>query len=260
MVGGLRRNLESTDFRATNLFARSVYPIGHANRDASPDELLAAIPKATLEEVKAFYAKYYGPVEAKLVVVGDIDPAGVQGEIEKQFAGWSGGVPTTKPEKAGSVDVPRDQTIAMPDKTNVTVIWGQATRLRYSEPDTMALRLGTAILGSGFTGRLMANVRDKEGLTYGIGSYVANDTFVDGDWRIEGNFAPQLLEKGVASTKRELTQWYANGVTADELAKRKSEMVGSFQVSLATTNGLAMALLTAVQRGLDVNWLDHYAE
>ena len=37
-------------------------------------------------------------------------------------------------------------------------------------------------------------------------------------------------------------------------------MVGSFQVSLATTNGLANALLLSVQRGVDVSWLDQYSD
>ncbi len=258
MAGGIKRSLESTDFRASDQFTRSVYPIGHPNRDPSPDELLAAIPKATLDEVKAFYAKYYGPVEAKLVIVGDIEPAAVQSEVGKQFAGWTGGVPTTKPAKAGSVDVPRDQTISMPDKTNVSVIWGQSTQLRYNEPDTLALRLGTAILGSGFTGRLMANVRDKEGLTYGIASYVSNDTFVDGDWRIEANFAPELLQKGIASTKRELIEWHQNGVTDAELARAKGDFVGSYKVGLSTTGGLATTILNVMNRDLPLTFIDDF--
>jgi zinc protease len=258
IAGGVKRNLESTDFRAADGFSRAVYPVGHPNRDASPDEILAATQKATLEEVKAFHAKYYGPVEAKLVIVGDVEPAAVQAEIGKHFAGWTGGVATTKPAKAGSVDVPRDQTIAMPEKTNVTVVWGQSTKLRYNEPDTMALRLGTAILGSGFTGRLMASIRDKEGLTYGIGSYVANDTFVDGDWRIEGNFAPALLDKGLASTKRELTEWHKNGVTDAELTRAKGDFVGSYKVGLSTTTGMATVILNTMNRELPLTFIDEF--
>src|ERR1051325_58006 len=99
----------------------------------------------------------------------------------------------------------------MADKTNISVIWGQATGLRYSDPDALALRVGTNVLGSGFSARLMANVRDKEGLTYGIGSYVSGDTYNDGDWRISANFAPALLDKGLASAKRQLDAGYKDG-------------------------------------------------
>ncbi len=146
----------------------------------------------------------------------------------------------------------------MADKPNVTVIMGQGTGLKYRDPDALALRVGNAALGSGFTGRLMANVRDKEGLTYGIRSNVSNDSFSDGAWQITANFAPQLLEKGMASTKRELNAWYSAGLTPAELERVKSNLIGTFKVGLATTDGLAGALLAAVQRGYDVTWLDEY--
>ena len=178
--------------------------------------------------------------------------------VGKAFAGWTGGTDVIHPAKARSGDAPKEQTVFMADKTSVSVVFGQATGLRYSDPDTQALRVGTAILGSGFTGRLMANVRDKEGLTYGIGSSVARDTFADGDWHITATFAPALLDKGIESTKRELKAWYENGVTEDELERRKGDLVGSFKVGLTTTDGMAGALLNAIHRGYDVTWLDEY--
>ena len=66
------------------------------------------------------------------------------------------------------------------------------------------------------------------------------------------------MEKGIASTKRQLTLWYNEGVTDKELADRKTNLVGSFKVGLATTEGMAASLLIAVERGLDVTWLDEY--
>jgi zinc protease len=257
-IGRMKRASEDTDFRAGDTFSRSIYPIGHPNRQAPVKELLAGAEKTTLEEVKAFHKKYYGPATLKLVLVGDVEPAAAQGEVTKSFAGWTGGEVPPHAAKAGEVDVPRDQTVFMPDKTNVTVMWGQATRLRYGDPDALALRVGTAVLGSGFTGRLMANVRDKEGLTYGIGSYVTNDSFVDGDWRIQANFAPALLDKGIASTKRQLTEWYQNGVTDAELAQRKTDMAGSYKVGLSTTGGMAGMILATVNRDLPISFIDEY--
>ena len=260
LAGRVRRSLESTDFRAENRFNRGVYPAGHPNREPSPEEVIAAAQKATLEEVKAFHARFYGPVGMRLVIVGDIDPAGAQAAIGKSFAGWTGGSPPPRAAKAGTVDGPREHVIAMPDKPNVTVMWGQTTRLRYGDPDTLALRLGTAILGSGFTGRLMATVRDKEGLTYGIGSYITNDTFVDGDWRIEANFAPSLIDQGIASTKRELLGWYRNGVTDAELARAKGNFVGIYKVGLSTTTGMASTILNTMNRDLPLSFIDEFGD
>ena len=259
-AGNYRRQLDDTDFRADDSFTRAVYPVGHPNRLAPSAEILASIEKATIDEVKAFHAKYYGPATLRLVLVGDIDAASAKTEVAKVFAGWTGGVraPKPAPAKPGSVDAARDQNVFMPEKTNVSIIWGQSTGLRYGDTDTLALRVGTAALGSGFTGRLMANVRDKEGLTYGIGSFVGGDTFVDGDWRISGNFSPELLEKGLASTKRELTAWYNQGVTDDELARKKTGLAGTYKVALSTTAGMAGTILATLNRDLELSFIDQY--
>jgi zinc protease len=257
-AGSLKRRTENTDFRAADAFTRAVYPLGHPNRDPAPDDMLAAIESAKLEDVVAFHKKYYGPDHLTLVVVGDLDLPLIQKELGTAFAGWTGGAALIRPAKATMTDAAKDQNVFMADKTSVSIVLGQASGLKYNDPDYQALRVGTAILGSGFTGRLMANVRDKEGLTYGIGSSLAKDTFSDGEWKITATFAPALLDKGIESTKRQLKSWYEAGATADEVERRKSNLVGSFKVGLATTDGLAGAMLSAVHRGYDLNWLDEY--
>jgi zinc protease len=258
-AGMLQRQLEDTGFRASDTFTRTVYPVGHPNRSVSPEEMLAAIESAKLEEIVAFHKKHYGPLSFTLVATGDLDIPALQREIGQAFAGWTGGVTLPKSAKATSTDAPKAQDVFMPGKTSVSVVMGQASGLKSSDPDYQALRVATAILGSGFTGRLMANVRDKEGLTYGIGSSLAADTFTDGDWRITATFAPALLDKGLESTKRQLTSWYETGVTADELERRKTNLIGTFEVGLATSDGVASNLLSTVHRGFDLGWLDRYA-
>jgi zinc protease len=118
--------------------------------------------------------------------------------------------------------------------------------------------VGTAVLGSGFTGRLMGIVRDKEGLTYNISAAEAEDSIVDGSWDISASFAPALLDKGIASTRRELDRWWKDGVTDQELAARKQGLIGGYLVGLSTTTGLATTVLTDVQRGYDVSRVEAY--
>jgi len=258
MAGSIKRSLESTDFRAADAFSRAVYPQGHPNRAVAPDDMLAAIESATLEEVQAFHQANYGPAGMKLVLVGDLDQSALQAEIEHAFSGWTGGKDVVRAAQPAAATVAGNQDVLMPGKTSVSVVLGQASGLRYQDPDYQALRLATAILGSGFTGRLMANVRDKEGLTYGVGSALGNDMFNDGDWRISATFAPGLLDKGIASTQRQLKLWYEAGATPAEISARKSNLIGEFKVNLATTGGMAGALLGAVNRGYDVSWLDEF--
>ncbi len=257
-AGTLRRGLESTDFRAADAFTRAVYPPGHPNRNPPPEELLRSIEAAQLHDVIEFHRANYGPQQMTLVLVGDLDLARVQAQIEASFSGWRGGAKLPQAVSVAPAQGPLKQEIVMPEKTSVSVIMGQASGLRYSDPDYQALRVATAILGSGFTGRLMANVRDKEGLTYDVGARMGNDSFGPGDWKIAASFAPGMLDKGVNSTRRQLDLWHDGGVMPDELEARKSNMVGSFKVELATTQGMAQALLAAVNRGYGVEWLDDF--
>ena len=118
--------------------------------------------------------------------------------------------------------------------------------------------MGTEVLGHGFTSRLVGNVRDREGLTYGIGTVIRDDTFRKGQWAVHGTFAPALLEQGMASTRREILKWWGEGLTAEELAYRKTAIAGQFTVGLETTEGLADQLLRCVQRGFEVTWLDEF--
>lgn len=260
-AGALKRRLESTDFRAADAFSRAVYPANHPNRNPLPEDLLAGLEAAKLEDVIAFHKANYGPAHMTLVAVGDLDMEQFQAEVGKSFSLWQGGAKLVRVAPAATPQVVvQNQNIVMADKTSVSVALGQASGLRYNDPDYQALRVATAILGSGFTGRLMANVRDREGLTYDVGARLANDTFNAGDWKITASFAPALLEKGLASTRRQLQLWYDDGATLAEVEARKSNLIGSFKVDLATTDGMANALLAAVNRGYDVNWLDDFPQ
>jgi zinc protease len=257
-IGELESSAQNTGARSTEAFNRAVFPAGHPNHPHTLSEYIAAARSATLDEVRTFQAKYYGPAHMVLVVVGDVANDEAQTEVTKAFSGWGGGQDYVRPLKPAAAAAASEVTVPLADKPSVTMLLGQATGLRYSDPDTLALRVGTAILGRGFTGRLMGTVRDKEGLTYNIGANVGDDSIVDGVWEISASFAPALLTKGVDSTRRELVKWWKDGVTDQELEARKQGVIGGYFVGLSTTLGLAETILINTQRGFDLTWLDAY--
>jgi zinc protease len=259
-AGSLEGSLQNTEARAGEAFGRAVFPDGHPNRPHTVGEYMAAAKSASLSDVKAFIAKYYGPSHLTLVMVGDVSAAETQSEVAKVFSGWSGGQDFIRPAQPALASASQTLTVPLNGKPSVTVMLGQPTGLKYKDPDALALRVGTAVLGRGFTGRLMGTVRDKEGLTYNIGAGVADDSVADGEWSISASFAPALLDKGVAATRRELDKWWSDGITDAELADRKQGLVGGYFVGLSTSAGLAATILTSVQRGYDMTWLDQYPE
>ncbi|MGC1522836.1 MAG: pitrilysin family protein [Steroidobacteraceae bacterium] len=255
-IGALEASAQNTEARAQEAFDRAIFPAGHPNRPHTTAEFEAAAKSATLDEIKAFHAKYYGPAHLTLVVVGDVAAPETEAEVRKAFSGWTGGQDYVRPASAAVLSAAHEVAVPLADKPSVSVILGQPTGMRYKDADALPLRVGTAILGSGFTGRLMGIVRDREGLTYSISAAVSEDSIIDGRWDISASFAPALLAKGLASTRRELEKWWRDGVTDQELAARKQGLVGSYRVGLSTTAGLANAILTDLQRGYDVSRLE----
>ena len=259
-IGSLQASLQSTEARAGEAFGRAVYPEGSPNRPHLVGDYIAAAKTANLDELKAFIAKYYGPAHLSLVLVGDVSGDVAAEQVGKAFQGWSGGQDYIRDAGTAVAGGSRELAIPLTGKPSVTVILGQATGLKYRDPDALALRVGTAVFGHGFTGRLMGTVRDKEGLTYSIGAGVADDSLATGDWAISASFAPALLDKGIASTRRELEKWWSQGITDAELADRKQGLVGGYFVGLSTTGGVAGTILVSLQRGYDLDWLDNYPQ
>ncbi len=256
LVAEAQQTLEDTDAQAAIAFSQAVFPPGHPSRRAGIAELIAAVEKTKVAEVRAFHAANYGPDGLRIAAAGDLDPAAFKSEVAKAFAGWKGGhapKPADAPATAST-----EKTVELPDKSSVSVIIGQSNGLRATDPDWIALNIGTGILGRGFTSRLVGNVRDREGLTYGIGATLAGDSFRTGSWYTKATFAPALLERGIESTRREIQSWWEKGITAGELEYRKSAAAGQFTVALETSHGLAEQLLRCAERGLEISWLDEF--
>lgn len=253
----LQMTLEETNAQAAVAFSRAAFPEGHPNRKDAIADLITAIEGAKLADVREFHQQRFGSNGMRLVAAGDAEPAAIQQLVTKHFSGW-----TSKPAKQATFEKAQpkggEKIVQMPDKTSVSVLIGQPSGLRVSDADWVPLRLATEILGKGFTSRLIGNVRDREGLTYGIGASTSGDTFSDGAWHVKATFSPALLGKGIESTMREIRAWHKDGITADELAYRKSAAAGQFAVEMETTDGLAEQLLRCVERGFPLSWLDEF--
>jgi zinc protease len=261
LAGHYRRQLEDTSFRAGQSLARSIYPEGHPNRPPEASQYLADIDATTLDDITAFFAAHYGPAGMVFVAVGDIDDAAIERTLRAGFGGWMGGTAPPVAPKVAPLAAGRTEKVVMAGKASVSVVIGQPSGLKFSDPERVALELGTQVFGGHFfSSRLLAIIRNQEGLTYSIGARLANDTYTDGDWRIVGTFDAKLLDQGLASTLRELRRFTAQGVTAEELRDFKTAVSGSYKLSLATSEGLASRLLATVQRGLPLGFIDEYPE
>ncbi len=255
----LRDASENADARAYEALLLTIFPASSPNAPIPREQILKAIRSVTIEQVRQFHADYFGPAHMTLILAGDVEAAKVAALVKRHFAGWTGGVDFVRSAgDVASATLAPPKSIAMADKATISVFWGGQTGLRFNDADYLPLNIGVGVLGSGFTGRLMSAVRAREGLTYGISARLVGSDFSNGALLINTTFAPELLDKGIASSQRELNAWWKDGITEAELAARKKNLVGGYQVRLGSTIGMASALLGAVKRGVGLEWLDQY--
>ena len=262
LVGNLKRDKENTQRQAGGAFLRKLYPKGHPNYSYETDDRIKMVNNIDSASLKNFHKTYYGLGSMTIVAIGDVDSETFSSEISNAFGGWK-----TSPLMKKESSLTADQTsaiseyVTIKDKTSADIYIGLPIGIDRNHEDYYPLMFGTYILGGNFSARLMQTVRDEQGLTYNIQSWIGGvDNGNDGYWLIGGSFAPQMVAKGREASIEQLNKWVEGGVTQEEVDAKKSTITGSYKVGLATTGGLAGQILTNAERGRPTSYLDDFPE
>jgi zinc protease len=217
------------------------YPKGHVNYTATPEESIADLKAVTLADVKKFYADFYGASIGELAVVGDFDEKEVAKLTNDLFGNWKSKMPYARIGEKFQDVAAINRNLEAPDKANAFFIAGQTLNLRDDDPDFPALMLGNYMLGGGFlNSRLAVRIRQKEGLSYGVGSQLqAGSLDKNGVFMAFAIYAPQNRDKLEAAFKEEIEKMLKDGFTAEEIAAAKKGWLQSRQVSRAQDAELA---------------------
>ena len=205
------------------------------------DESISRAQALTLDQVKAFYKDFYGPQDANLVVVGDFDPKEIRPVVEQAFGDWKS--PHAYHRIASSFhDVAGDSIkIETPDKANAYFFAQQNLELKDTDPDYAAMVLAGYMMGGGFlNSRLASRIRQKDGLSYGVGGYITGHP-VDpvGSFFTYAIYAPENGDKLVADFKEEVQKVIDSGFTAEEIEAAKTGWLQGQQLSRAQDPSLA---------------------
>lgn len=257
-TGNVQQGLNSPGRRGGIALSQAIYPEGNPNYSLSVEQDLAHINSATLDEVKAFHKKYVGPASFHIVIVGDTEGSTLNASLKKSFKNWTGGVDETLKFDAVKKVASKTEIISIADKTSAEMYVGQYTGLTRADADFIPFYIANYALGSGFSGRLMQTVRDEDGLTYGISSGLGGNRLTGGYWYVNASFNPNLFQTGLDATMVQIDKWVKDGITAEELENKKTNIIGSFKVGLSTTNGVAGAVLSVVERGLEPSYVAQY--
>ena len=219
------------------------------------DEQVAAARKVTLEEMRQFYQRFYGASNGEVVVVGQFEPAQVEKLVTELLGSWKS--PSRYERLANNYRKiePIDRAIETPDKQNALFLAGMKVKMNDEDPDYPAMVLGNYILGGSGGSRLFKRVRDKEGLSYGVGSSFGAPTKDDAaTFTTNAISNPKNLPKAEASIKDELARTVKDGFTADEVAAAKKSWLEERTVNRSQDQGLMGTLGTRAFWGRTMQW------
>jgi len=212
---------------AITAFERHInpYPRGDVRYVSTPDEQIEDLKKVTLEDVRKFYAQFYGASVGEFAVNGQFDPAEAKKLAAELFGNWKSPLTYTRVPSPYRTAAPSNEKIQTPDKQNAMLVAGEQVKMTDEDPDYAAMVLANYMMGGSSLGsRLFHRIRDKEGLSYAVQSQFGAPTIDDG-----GNFVayalsnPQNTAKVEASLLDELKRTLKEGFAADEVtAAQKS--------------------------------------
>ncbi|GAC1648207.1 MAG: pitrilysin family protein [Gemmatimonadaceae bacterium] len=220
---------------------------GHPRYFPSIDESVALLTALSAAEIKRAYDALYGAGSGELAVVGDFDSTETTKIANEFFGRWKS--PSPVMPLLGAYHATTAQTLSFetPDKANAFFLAGEMMKLQDTDPDYPALLLANYMLGGGFlNSRLATRIRQKDGLSYGVGSqFSASPLEPSAMFAGFAIYAPQNAERLEAAFREELDRAEKEGFTADEVAKAKQGYLQTRQLARSQDASLATQLSAA---------------
>ena len=256
-LAAIEQQRSEPDSVGSNFFERHMnpYPRGDVRHVETPEESLESYKAASLAEVRKFHADEFGASNGQLAVVGDFDEAEVAKLAAELFGNWKSPAPFTRIPQLYQDVPPVRKTLETPDKANAFFVAGQNLKLRDDSPDYPALAFGNYMLGAADTARLYARIREKDGLSYGVGSQLsASPLDESGAFTAFAIYAPQNAARLEAAFQEEIARVLKDGFDADEIARAKSGWRQSRQMARAQDGSLARTLAGQLYLGRTLAW------
>ncbi|MEP7168708.1 MAG: insulinase family protein, partial [Bacteroidota bacterium] len=243
---------------AGNLLERALnpYPKDDFRYPMTFDEQVTAIKSLKVEELKSFYERYYTSTHATVAVVGDFDEKPLLISLNSMLEKWTAPVLYDRAKNL-YFDVPSTiQKINTPDKANAMLLCAFNAELRDDDPDYPALMLGDYMFGGGFlNSRLATRIRQKEGISYGVGSFMEADPLdKTGSFGAYAIYNPDNSDKLIAAYKDEINKMLKDGFTAAELKDAAAGYLQEQNVNRAQDRALAQKLSTNLFLNRTMKW------
>lgn len=251
-IGAIKGRLADPDWQARRALFLTIFS-GHpySYRSFGTEANLA---KMTRTDLVREHRRRFARDNLIVSAVGDITPEKLRHLVDQIF----GALPThAELRPVADVQIPeRGVTVHVTQDGGQSVLLFAAPGIKRDDPDWHAATILDYILGGGgFSSRLMDEVRDRRGLTYGITSSLQA---MDHTGILMGQASTANGKAGEAwdVTRAVWGKVAQEGVTAAELAGAKSYLIGSLPTAFTSTNAIAGILAGVQEEKLPPDYLD----
>jgi len=239
-----------------NLFADHPY-----SKVRSTEGSIKDIQKADLINL---YKKYFNPSNLTLLMIGDMSPEKMRDLANKYLGNWKGaqdateGIPIPPVNELNKKEI---KVFTEKDYTECTINIGFAPFNNVDPEEREIVNVLNYILSeSALTSRMGVELRDKQGLIYGIKSelWAPNDNI--GYWKFNTKTGPQNVEKVITGIFNEIKKLFANGITDEELEVAKSRKLGLLPFYIETPGDVANIVYKMIDDKIPFNDFDKKEE
>ncbi|PMY46001.1 MULTISPECIES: M16 family metallopeptidase [Pseudomonas] len=223
----------------------------------SSDGTAQSVPPISLAQLRAFHAKAYAAGNVVIALVGDLSRSDAEAIAAQISAALPKGPalakipqPSEPQASIGHIEYPSSQTSLLLAQLGID----------RDDPDYAALSLGNQILGGGgFGTRLMSEVREKRGLTYGVYSGFS-PMQARGPFMINLQTRAEMSEGTLKLVQDVLADYLKTGPTQKELDDAKRELAGSFPLSTASNADIVGQLGAIGFYNLPLSYLEDFMQ
>jgi len=194
----------------------------------------------TRDQAYGYYRQRYAPNNMFVVVVGDVDAAALNAQIDELFGGGErgflgGATVPQEPLQLGRREVHEEFATQL---TKLSLAWripGMA------HPDMPALDVLASVLGAGRSSRLYSELREGKKLAHSVGSYAYTPS-TEGLFLVYADTDPPDRDTVMREVETLVEQVKISGVTDGEMVKARKSALAEQIDTLATTRGIASDL------------------
>ena len=217
-----------------------------------------SIKALSRNELEKFYATYYRPNNATLIVVGDADAKTLLPKLETAFAGWKAGdVPAVATPENVTFEKAGIYVVDKPGAAQSVLSIGQIGVSR-DNPDYFPLMVMNSILGGQFSARVNMNLREDKGYTYGARTAWGFRRGA-GPFEASADVQTAVTKESVQEFLKELSGIRgAVPVTAAELEYNKQSIIRRYPQAFETVGQISGQLSNLVVYGLPDSYFNDY--